>query len=895
MSNLLITNKNFATVNFNQAELNKSLLKSLPSSVEVKDYEKEIKSLSADIAKSVTSKCNEESINLISGVELNKIIWDFFHKDEVKEKYKKIIEDTKINSIYFKYQSAKIDYYSQVFWYLYIATDFNYADTRTILSKYSFNQNDTSSAVYNKLLSILVGDNYCNPHYDNISRNILLNKIYCEYAFGEFRLDVFLNEILSIKTDSSTNQNIYNEEATTRIKNNVKGHLESFINGLYSAEVDYVLDIHKEYEAVAVGYKEVKGLDKVIGVIDPSRDLNLDYAGVLNLYDRYLLKSLETDNIIELPQHLFLRVSTAMLVDDIKKEYISNHYLWIKRAYDLVSKLDFMPSTPNLFNGLLKRPQMSSCYISTIKDSIEGLFRSYTQNGFLSKWAGGLANDWGFIRSAGSLIKSTRGASTGIIPFMKITNSISLAVNQGGKRKGNCCIYLPIWHNEITDFINLRDGVGDDRLKTMDLLLAVWIDDYFMEVLNNNLMGGKWYLFCPGEISDLIAAGEVPHKKHLHECYGHEFKKFYTDLVKLADEGKVKHYKVVDIQEVWRSTLTSLFSTGTPWICFKDPCNELSPQKHYGTVKSSNLCTEITLNTNYDEVAVCNLGSLNLPKYINHSKEDVVRTEVNDENINFILNSIQIKKLYKNIKLAVRMLDNIIDYNYYAVEEAQRSNSFHRPIGLGTMGFTDVCMQLKIPVDSPLAAQLSEILYEFIGVFSISASINLAKEKGKYKTFKNSDWDKQIFPVERFKKRLALKLEENEDIKLRYDNLLSKDIIDPLGHTYRVFSDEHIAKIKTRMRKSGIRNSNITAIAPTATICNIANVFCQSIEPIFSNLYTKSNLSGEMSRVNSYLINHLKDRNLWCKEIADELKVNNGSVQSLDVADDIKHLYRTCV
>ena len=498
-----------------------------------------------------------------------------------------------------------------------------------------------------------------------------------------------------------------------------------------------------------------------------------------------------------------------------------------------------MSSTPTLFNSGTNRPQLSSCYLTTVPDDLSGIYGAIRDNALLSKWAGGLGNDWTPVRALGSRIKGTNGKSQGIVPFLKVSNDTAVAVNQGGKRKGAFCAYLECWHMDVEEFLDLRKNTGDDRRRTHDMNTANWIPDLFMKRLEKD---EKWTLFSPSDVPDL------------HDIYGTEFEKRYEEYEKMAEAGEIKFHKTIEAKDLWRKILSMLFETGHPWVTFKDPCNIRSPQGHVGTVHSSNLCTEITLNTNEDEIAVCNLGSVNLPQHISEGK-------------------INIEQLKGTVKTAIRMLDNVIDINFYPVPQAENSNKKHRPIGLGLMGFQDALYKLGISYDSEDAVEFADRSMELISYFAIEASCELAEEKGVYETYKGSLWDNGIFPLDSI--NLLMEQRGKEFIDQNTEKTLDWD------------------KLKERVAAHGIRNSNVMAIAPTATIANITGV-SQSIEPTYQNLYVKSNLSGEFTVVNPYLIEELKKENLWDEVMLSDLKYFEGSLKQINrVPEHIKNKFKT--
>ncbi|MBH32728.1 MAG: ribonucleoside-diphosphate reductase subunit alpha [Gammaproteobacteria bacterium] len=562
----------------------------------------------------------------------------------------------------------------------------------------------------------------------------------------------------------------------------------------------------------------------------PDRDMKFTYLGLQTLYDRYFIHSDGTR--FELPQAFFMRVAMGLACNEKEKENKAIEF------YKLLSSFNFMSSTPTLFNSGTLRPQLSSCYLSTIPDDLRGIFGSITDDALLSKFAGGLGNDWSRVRGMGTHIKGTNGKSQGVVPFLKVANDTAVAVNQGGKRKGAMCAYLETWHLDIEEFLDLRKNTGDDRRRTHDMNTANWIPDIFMKRVVEE---GKWTLFSPHETEDL------------HDLYGENFEKRYIEYEKLAKEGKVKYFKEVNAVDLWKKMLGMLFETGHPWITFKDPCNIRSPQGHSGVVHSSNLCTEITLNTSDDEIAVCNLGSVNLASHV-------------DEN------GLIKDKLEDTIMTAMRMLDNVIDYNYYSVEKAKNSNLKHRPVGLGIMGFQDALYKLNIPYASEKAVEFADESMELVSYFAIKASTDLAEERGKYESFDGSLWSQGIMPVD----SIGL-LEESRSKYVAVDRTAKLDW----------------DKLRERVKTVGMRNSNTLAIAPTATISNITGV-TQSIEPTYQNLYVKSNLSGEFTVINLHLVNRLKELGLWDKVMVNDLKYYDGSISSISrITDEIKSIFST--
>ena len=573
-------------------------------------------------------------------------------------------------------------------------------------------------------------------------------------------------------------------------------------------------------------------LDLLGKAMIPGNDLLFSYLGIQTLYDRYFIHSNEIR--FELPQVFFMRVAMGLALNEENREQRALEF------YELLSSFDYMSSTPTLFNAGTMHSQLSSCYLTTVPDDLHGIYGALQDNAMLSKWAGGLGNDWTPVRGMGAHIKGTNGKSQGVVPFLKVVNDTAVAVNQGGKRKGAVCAYLETWHLDIEEFVELRKNTGDDRRRTHDMNTANWVPDLFMERV---FEGKKWTLFTPNETPEL------------HDLSGEAFREKYEEYEKLAQEGKLKAYKEVEAEELWRKILSMLFETGHPWITFKDACNLRSPQQHTGVIHSSNLCTEITLNTSNDEIAVCNLGSINIPNHLDAE------------------GNLDKEKLEKNVTTAIRMLDNVIDINYYAVPQAENSNFKHRPIGMGIMGFQDALYIKKIPYASEAAVDFADESMELVSYMAINASSDLAKERGSYSSYEGSLWSQGILPLD------SIEILEKQR---------GKDYIE-VDKTTRLDWDALREKVKTQ----GMRNSNTMAIAPTATIANITGL-TQSIEPTYSNLFVKSNLSGEFTVINMHLVDALKEIDMWDEVMVYDLKNLNGSLESIArVPEDIKKLFAT--
>ncbi|MDZ4123597.1 MAG: ribonucleoside-diphosphate reductase subunit alpha [Hydrogenophaga sp.] len=576
-------------------------------------------------------------------------------------------------------------------------------------------------------------------------------------------------------------------------------------------------------------------LARLGAALKPERDLQFDYLGLQTLYDRYFLHVRKTR--IELPQSFFMRVAMGLSLNEIDREARAIEF------YEVLSSFDFMSSTPTLFNSGTLRSQLSSCYLTTVPDDLDGIYESIKENALLSKFAGGLGNDWTRVRALGSHIKGTNGESQGVVPFLKVVNDTAVAVNQGGKRKGAVCTYLETWHLDIEEFLELRKNTGDDRRRTHDMNTANWIPDLFMKRVMEK---GEWSLFSPNNVPDL------------HDKFGIEFEKAYVAYEEKAARGEIKPYRKVPATDMWRKMLSMLFETGHPWITFKDACNVRSPQQHAGVVHSSNLCTEITLNTSDTETAVCNLGSVNLLNHIKHTDDGA---KVLDHD-----------KLQVTIKTAMRMLDNVIDINYYAVKKARDSNMRHRPVGLGVMGFQDALYELRIPYASNDAVEFADRSMEAVCYYAYWASTELARERGRYASYKGSLWDQGVLPLDTL-------------------DLLSRERGGYVDVDRSVSMDWDA--LRQKLATDGMRNSNCVAIAPTATISNIIGVDA-SIEPCFGNLSVKSNLSGEFTVINGYLVKDLKRLGLWDDVMVMDLKHFDGSLRPIDrVPQEVKALYAT--
>ncbi|QTR51110.1 ribonucleoside-diphosphate reductase subunit alpha [Candidatus Thiothrix anitrata] len=633
----------------------------------------------------------------------------------------------------------------------------------------------------------------------------------------------------------------YSQAAARMLMDSLRREALSFLEGQYTEATQHeMVTLYPEVlkKTIQVGVKVERLADdlgrydlaKLGAAIKPERDLQFTYLGLQTLYDRYFLHH---DGIrFELPQVFFMRVAMGLAINEVEREDRAIEF------YNLLSSFDFMSSTPTLFNSGTLRPQLSSCYLTTVPDHLEGIYDAIKDNALLSKYAGGLGNDWSRVRGMGAHIKGTNGKSQGVVPFLKVANDTAVAVNQGGKRKGAVCAYLETWHIDIEDFLELRKNTGDERRRTHDMNTANWIPDLFMKRVAAE---AEWTLFSPDDAPDL------------HDLTGKAFEVRYAEYEAKAARGEIKLFRKVPAVQLWRKMLGMIFETGHPWITFKDPCNVRYTNQHMGVVHSSNLCTEITLHTNDSEIAVCNLGSVNLTAHVNDGKLDVA-------------------KLERTVTTAMRMLDNVIDYNYYSVPQARKSNLRHRPVGMGIMGFQDALYKMNLAYATTEAVEFADQSMEAVSYFAIRASSNLAAERGKYPSYNGSLWSKGILPID----SLELLGEERGEYFI-------------VDHTQTLDWDA----LRNQVKAQGMRNSNVMAIAPTATISNICGV-SQSIEPTYQNLFVKSNLSGEFTVINPYLVQDLKTLGMWDEVMINDLKYFDGSLQPLDrVPDALKAKYAT--
>lgn len=630
-----------------------------------------------------------------------------------------------------------------------------------------------------------------DPSYDAIATRLLLQKGYRE-VFGQ-----------SVTTENFTEH-----------------YRQAFVTGLQQGVKNSVLNPQLLEFDLAYLARELCS----------ERDHLLSYLGLQTLYERYFLKI--NKRRFELPQTFWMRIAMGLALGEPNKEERALEF------YNALSNLRYISSTPTLFHSGYRIAQLSSCYLSTVKDDLGHIFKVIGDNAQLSKWAGGIGNDWTSIRGTGAWIKSIHATSQGVIPYLKIVNDVVVCITRSGIRRGGTCSYLETWHIDIEDFLDLRRNTGDERRRTHDMNTANWIPDLFIKRV---LTDADWMLFSPDEVPDL------------HDLYGKAFEKKYEEYEEKARNGQIKLFKTVSAQKLWRKMLSRLFETGHPWITFKDPCNIRSPQDHVGVVHSSNLCTEITLNTSADETAVCNLGSINLSEHIVNGAVDEVM-------------------LAQSIRTAIRMLDNVVGLNFYPTTEAQTSNQKHRPVGLGVMGFHDALFKLDIPFSSPQALEFADRMGELVSYYAILSSSELAKERGTYETYKGSKWDRNIFPLDTLQ---LLEQERGMPVEISRDSSMDW------------------APVREHVKQWGMRNSNVMAIAPTATIANIAGCY-PSIEPIYKNMYVKANIAGEFTIANKYLVEDLKKLNLWDETMLDQLKYYDGDVSRItSVPAAIKEKYKT--
>ncbi len=581
----------------------------------------------------------------------------------------------------------------------------------------------------------------------------------------------------------------------------------------------------KKYDAILLTFN----LEKLAEALKPERDDLFKYIGIETLHDRYFVRV--EGKLLETPQIMWMRIAMGLAINEKDKE------TWATTFYNTMSQMRFVPSTPTLFHAGTPHPQLSSCYLNVVEDDLAHIFKVYGDNAMLSKWAGGIGTAWSKLRGMGSEIKAAGITSQGVIPFLKIANDVTVAINRSGRRRGAACVYMENWHIDFEDFLELRKNTGDERRRTHDMSTASWVSDLFMERVRDD---GQWTLFSPDEATDLT------------ETYGKKFDELYEKYEEMADRGEIKLFKRMKARDLWKRMLSMLFETGHPWITFKDPSNIRSPQDHVGVIHSSNLCTEITLNTSAEETAVCNLGSINYPKHI-------IDGEFNKEMVK------------ETVTTAMRMLDNVIDINFYPTVEARNSNIKHRPVGLGIMGFQDALYMLDIPFSSEECVEFSDASMEIISYYAILASTDLARERGMYQSFKGSKWDRGIFPVD----TIAL-LEAERGVSTNVERTEKLDW----------------SVVREAVKQYGMRNSNTMAIAPTATIANIVGSVPGN-EPIYKNIYVKSNISGDFVIVNPHLVTDLRKIGLWDSEMLTAIKYNDGSLADIpSVPVEIKQKYK---
>ena len=731
------------------------------------------------------------------------IIYRYEHEKIREEKKQELAEKIESNELLIKKDGGTPEIFSpdkitKIINALLTEEELRDVNVDTILAQLKMEVYDgiTTDEISRLLISVVRSMIERDPMYDTLAARLLLRDVY-ENALGN-------NEL----PDSITDDAFVNAYRTQFVENITRGVAE------------------KKYDEVLLSFDLQKMAEKLV----PDRDRLLRYLGVQTLNDRYFARVGKTD-LLETPQFLFMRVAMGLARNESDKEKYALQF------YDTVSQLRFIPSTPTLFHSGTPHAQLSSCYLNTVEDDLDHIFKVYGDNANLSKWAGGIGTDWTNIRATGSLIKKAGFSSQGVVPFLKIANDVTVAINRSGRRRGATAVYLENWHYDVVDFLELRKNTGDERRRTHDINTASWISDLFMKRVRDDK---EWTLFSPDETPDL------------HHLYGKKFEEAYENYERMADEGKIEVFKKVSAAELWKKMLGMLFETGHPWITFKDPSNVRSPQDHVGVVHNSNLCTEITLNTSKEETAVCNLGSVNMAKHITDGVFDK-------------------EKVKETVTVAMRMLDNVIDINFYPTKEAKDSNMRHRPVGLGMMGFQDALYQLDIDFASERCVAFADESMEVISYYTILASVALAKERGTYESYKGSKWDRGLLPIDTID---LLEQERGEVIEVARDTTMDWDVV------------------REAVKQYGMRNSNCMAIAPTATISNIAGSV-PSIEPVYKNIFVESNISGDFTVVNPYLVRELKEHNLWNEAMLNELKYNDGSIaQVAGVPDAIKNKYK---
>ena len=668
----------------------------------------------------------------------------------------------------------------------------------TIISQLKLEVYDgiTTKEISRLLISVVRSMIERDPVYDTLAARLLLRDLY---------ENVFIEDELPDDIAHDTFVSAYKKMFVENITRGVKA---------------------KKYDEVLLSFN----LEQLADSLIPERDRLLRYLGVQTLNDRYFAR-IDKDTILETPQFMFMRVAMGLARNEADKEKYALQF------YNTVSQLHFIPSTPTLFHSGTPHAQLSSCYLNTVEDDLDNIFKVYGDNAQLSKWAGGIGTDWSNIRATGALIKKAGFSSQGVIPFLKIANDVTVAINRSGRRRGATAVYLENWHYDIIDFLELRKNTGDERRRAHDMNTATWISDLFMKRVRDDK---QWTLFSPDEVPDL------------HHLYGKKFEEAYEKYEQLADEGKIALFKRVPAKDLWKKMLGMLFETGHPWITFKDPSNVRSPQDHVGVVHNSNLCTEITLNTSKEETAVCNLGSVNLSRHVTDGQ----------------FNKDRIKE---TVTTAMRMLDNVIDINFYPTKEAKNSNMKHRPVGLGVMGFQDALYELDIDFASERCVAFADESMEVVSYYAILASVALAKERGAYESYKGSKWDRGLLPIDTLG---LLEEERGEAIEVARDTTMDWNTV------------------RSAIKEYGMRNSNCMAIAPTATISNIAGSV-PSIEPVYKNIFVEANISGDFTMVNPYLVRELKAHNLWNEAMLNELKYNDGSIARIaGIPDTVKNKFK---
>ena len=730
------------------------------------------------------------------------IIYRYEHAKIREEEKREVVEKIESNELVIAKEDGEHDIFSPerirtIITNLLSETEIKYVDVDAIVNQLKQEVYDgiTTKEISRSLVSVVRSMIERDPTYDALAARLLLRDLYEEVIGGG-------------------------------LSDNISD--ESFVSAYRAAFVKNIKEgvALKKYDESLLEFD----LEKVASHLHPENDRLMRYLGVQTLADRYFVKTPDQQPL-ETPQFLFMRVGMGLAKEETDKEKSATQF------YSIMSALRFIPSTPTLFHSGTPHSQLSSCYLNTVEDDLDNIFKVYGDNANLSKWAGGIGTDWTNIRATGALIKKAGFGSQGVIPFLKIANDVTVAINRSGRRRGATAVYLESWHYDIVDFLELRKNTGDERRRTHDINTANWIPDLFMKRVREDK---EWTLFSPDETPDL------------HHLYGKKFEEAYENYEQMAREGKMKVYQVIKAADLWKKMLGMLFETGHPWITFKDPSNVRSPQDHVGVVHNSNLCTEITLNTSKEETAVCNLGSVNLARHITNGAFD--------------------KELVKEtVTIAMRMLDNVIDINFYPTKEAKDSNLRHRPVGLGVMGFQDALYQLDIDFASERCVAFADESMEVVSYYAILASVSLAKERGAYESFKGSKWDRGLLPIDTLG---LLEEERGEAIEVARDTTMDWNVV------------------RDAIKEYGMRNSNCMAIAPTATISNIAGC-TPTIEPIYKNIFVEANISGDFTIVNPYLVRDLKELDLWNEAMLNELKYRDGSIADIEsIPDVIKNKYK---